>query len=129
MFAVSRTVVVVDDVIKMSKAGVGDDEIIAFVQKNREPFDVSGDDVIAMTDAHVARPVIKAVIDASADRMRTERQAPRTRVVYTGYAGWYDPFYSPYYYDPFFYGPRVYLGLGFGRFGYYGGYRGHFRRH
>ena len=123
MFAVERRVVMVDEVLKMSKAGVGDDEIIAFVHKSREPYDVSGDDVIAMTDAHVSPPVIKAVIDASSDRMREQRSAPRTRVVYSG---WYDPFYysyRPYYYDPFFYGPRFYVG--FGR--YYGGFH-RFRR-
>ena len=131
-FAISRTVLVVDDVIKMSKAGVGDDEIIAFVRKSDEPFEVTGDDVIAMTDAKVSRPVVKAVIDESAARMRRDRSyrdddRGRTRTVYVSPYSYYDPWY-----DPFYYSPRLYLGLSFGsRFyggGYYGGFR-HWRRH
>jgi hypothetical protein len=126
-FAIARTVLVVDDVIRMSKAGVGDDEIIAFVRKSDEPFDVTGDDVIAMTDAKVSRAVVKAVIDESSARMRKDRS--RTRTVYVS------PYYDPWY-DPFYDSPRLYLGLSFGpRFygggywgGYYGGFR-HWRRH
>jgi hypothetical protein len=133
-FALARTVVVVDDVIRMSKAGVGDDEIIAFVKKSDEPFDVSGDDVIAMTDARVSRAVVKAVIDESAARMRSDRRRDdgdrtRTRTVYVS------PYWDPWYYDPFYYSPRLSFGLSFGSRwygGYYGGYYGgirHGRRH
>src|SRR5436309_6461353 len=46
-----RTVIVVDDVIRMAQAGVGGDAIIGYVRNTREPFDVSGDDLIAMTHA------------------------------------------------------------------------------
>ncbi len=133
MFAMARTVLMVDDVIRMSKAGVGDDEIIAFVQKSREPFDVTGDDVIAMTDAHVSRAVVKAVIDESSSRMRSERRVDdgdrtRTRTVYVSpyVSPWYDPY--SYAYDPFYYRPGLYLGFGhyggFGR-GFRGGHRWH----
>jgi hypothetical protein len=131
-FAIARTVLVVDDVIKMSKAGVGDDEIIAFVKKTDEPFDVSGDDVIAMTDAKVSRAVVKAVIDESAARMRRSDRSyrdddrGRTRTVFVS------PYYDPWY-DPFYYSSRMYLGLSFGPRFYYGGYYGggirHWRRH
>lgn len=125
-FAVSRTVVVVDDVIKMAKAGVGDEEIIAFVKKAPDAFDITGDDVIAMTDAKVSRAVIKFVIDESAARMRADaRETPTRREATTVYVRpYYDPFYygSYGYYDPFWYGPRVSLNFGFG--GYYGG--GHY---
>ena len=118
-----RTVIIVDEVIRMSKAGVGDDEIIAFVQKSREPFDVTGDDVIAMTDEKVSRVVVKAVIDESASRMRSERSARdydrgRRTVYVSPYV--YDPFY--YSYDPFWYRPRFYVSFGFG-----GGFRHHGR--
>ena len=130
-FAVTRTVLVVDDVIKMAKAGVGDDEIIAFVKKTAEPFEVSGDDVIAMNDAHVSSAVIKVVIDESAARMKDARRETRERVVTRTYGPYYDPFYYGYgwgYYDPFWYGPRVSIGIGFGpRFGF--GFRGRFRHH
>jgi hypothetical protein len=129
-FAVSRTVVVVDDVIKMAKAGVGDDEIIAFVKKTPDAFDITGDDVIAMTDAKVSRAVIKFVIDESAARMRADARGTPTRrettAVYV--RPYYDPFYygSYGYYDPFWYGPRLSLNFGGGYYGggYYG--RGHY---
>ena len=135
-FAVTRTVVVVDDVIKMSKAGVGEDEIIAFVKKSPEAFEITGDDVIAMTDAKVPRTVVKFVIDESAARMRADqRQAPAQRENTTVYVRpYYDPYYYgyPYYYDPYWYVPRVSIGFGFGGYwgggGYYrggGGHRGH----
>ena len=128
VFAVNRTVMVVDDVIKMSKAGVADDAIIAFVQKTAEPFEINGDDVIAMNDAHVSSAVIKAVIDESAAKMKSERRDSR-RTVYVSpgiYAPYYDPFYYGYY-DPFWYGPRVFVGFGYTRFGGFRG--GHFRHH
>lgn len=148
-FAVSRTVMVVDDVIRMSKAGVGDEEIIAFVKKTRQPFQVNGDDVIAMQDAHVSQAVMRVVIDESAATMRDDRARDDRRdgythhyvardddgyntrtVVYVSpgiYSPWYDPFYYgygyyPYY--PYYYGPGVSIGFGFG----WGGYRGGFYR-
>jgi hypothetical protein len=130
LFAVvSRTVLVVEDVIKMTKAGVGDDEIIEFVKKTREPFEISGDDVIAMNDARVSPAVMKLVIDESAARMKNERrEGTRRETVYVT-RPYYDPFYNGYY-DPFWYG-RGYVGFGFGfgpRFGH--GFRGrHFRHH
>ena len=140
VFAAGRTVMVVDDVIKMAHAGVGDEEIIAFVQKSREPFDVNADDVIAMTDAHVSRAVIRAVVDESAalrgndranDRAndRQDNSNVRRQTVYVAPAPYYSPYtsyyYDPYYYgyyDPFWYGPRVSLSFGFGHF-----FGGHFR--
>ncbi|MGZ7041615.1 MAG: hypothetical protein ACXVH7_07480 [Thermoanaerobaculia bacterium] len=137
-FAVNRTVIIVDDVIKMTKAGVADDEIIAFVTKYDAPFDVNGDDVIAMNDAHVSPAVLKFMIDESAARMRSDRREPVRERVYVArpaYYGYYDPFWYGYgygypygypygYYDPFWYGPRVSIGFGFGpRFGFRGGFR------
>src|SRR2546425_11286657 len=54
----NRRIVIVDEVVRMSQAGVSDDAIISYVEKSREPFDVSADDIIAMTDAHVSKDVI-----------------------------------------------------------------------
>lgn len=106
---------VVDDVIRMSQAGVSDDAIISFVAHTRERFDVTADDIIAMTSAHVSKEVVKAVVDEAADR-KNGRYGSRTAVYVAPpyYYGWYDPFYSPYYYDPFFYGPRFSIGFRFG---------------
>jgi len=112
------------DVIRMTNAGVSEDAILAFVRKSDERVDVTADDLIALTDAHVSKSVISAIIDVADDhdggRPRTrERVVVRPRYVSSPYYwGWNDPFY----YDPFWYGPRVSIGFGFG--GYrYGGYR------
>ena len=125
-----RTVIIVDDVIRMAQAGVGDDAIIAYVRNSREPFDVSADDLIAMTNAHVSEKVMKAVEDEAATRKdrdydRRDTRESRSTVYVTPYPYYYDPYYYPYY-DPFWYGPRVSFGFGFGfgpRFG--GGGRFH----
>jgi hypothetical protein len=134
-FAV-RTVIVVDEVIKMSKAGVADDDIIAYVRKAPNAFEINGDDVIAMNDAHVSSVVMKFVIDESAERMKEDRRddgkSRETTSVYVR------PMVSPYYYDPYYYGyynpywygPSAYFGFGVGfggRFGGGGGFRGHHR--
>lgn len=125
---------VVDDVIRMAQSSVPDDAIISFVVHTRDQFEATADDIIAMTNAHVSKDVIKAVIDEAADRKehpeRTQRTYVRSEVYYGG--GWYDPYYSPYYsyYNPSWYGPRlaVRVGVGFGRHfgggGFHGGGRG-----
>ena len=125
-----RNANVVDEVIRMWKANVAEDEIIAYVHKANTRFAISADDVIDMSDAKVPRTVIKAVLD-EAD-YRGDRSRPverRTVVVSPYYNGWYGPgyYYDPFY-DPWFYGPRFSFGVGVG-FGHFrGGFRGgHFR--
>lgn len=126
MFADNRGSIV-DDVIRMTRSGVPEESIIDFVHKTDGRFDVSADDMIAMTDAKVSRFVMKAVLD-EADA-RDGRETPRdvrdrstTRVVVSprvvvGSPYYYDPFY--YGYDPFWYGPRFGFGISFGH--YWGG--------
>jgi uncharacterized protein YeeX (DUF496 family) len=123
-----RTVVVVDDVIRMAAAGVSDDAIIAYVRNTRDNFDVTADDIIAMTDAHVSKDVVRAVVDEAS--ARKDRRGTRERSYYAAapYPYYYSPYYYPAYYDPFWYGPRYSFGFGFGfgpRFG--GGFRGRHR--
>ena len=127
----NRRVVIVDEVVRMSAAGVSDDAIISYVRNARDNFDVTADDIIAMTDAHVSKDVVKAVVDESA--ARKDRRGTRERSFYGGaaaYPYYYDPFYYPAYYDPFWYGPRLSFGVGFGygRFGG-GGFHGGRGRH
>jgi hypothetical protein len=133
----------VDDVIKMAKAGVADDAIMTFVQKSDGRFEVTADDVIAMSDSNVSKTVIKAVVEesharnswrerpAEANDKDGERTRVRERTVYvTTPSYYYNPWYSSWY-DPFWYGygPRVSLGFGFGGYGRgyhsYGGGHGH----
>ncbi len=139
LFAARRGTNIVDDVVRMQKAGVAEDEIIAFVHKGESRLDVTADDMIALHDAGVSRAVIKAILDES-DARGERRDGYRRDDGDTdyGYAprvyayGGYPYYYSPYYYDPFWYGPRVSLGFnfGFGRYyGYRGGHRGGGHRH
>lgn len=111
-----RTVIIVDDVIRMSQAGVSDDAIISYIRNTREPFDVSADDLIAMTNARVSERVVKGLEDEAAARRdnydRREARESRSTVYVTPYPYSYDPFYYPYY-DPFWYGPRFSFGVGF----------------
>lgn len=136
---------VVQDVIRMAKAGVDDDAIIEFVEKSDGPFEVDADDLIAMTEAKVSKNVIRAVVNEAderneeADKESADNDGGTrsyTRPVYV--SPYYVPrYYDPYrYYDPFWYGPRLSIGFGFGYRGYYRpyfgghGYRGHVgRRH
>jgi hypothetical protein len=124
LFAVQRNAV--DEVIRMTRAGVAEDTILDYLEKTDARVIVTGDDVIAMNDAHVSKAVIKAVVDAADSRRSSNRDyrdrsyvAPRV-VVTSPY------YYDPYYYDPFWYRPSFSLNLGFGGFGYRGYRGGHF---
>jgi hypothetical protein len=119
---------VIDDVIRMTEAGVSDDAIIKQVRDSRDHFVVDADAVIALTNAHVSKPVLDAVMDNAyrPDNQRTTRRTTTSVYVRPYYA--YDPWYYPY--DPFWYGPRLSLGFGFGgwgrSYGRIGGGGGHF---
>ena len=123
LFAVQRNVV--DEVIRMTRAGVAEDAMLNYVDKTDIRIVVTGDDVIAMTEANVPKAVIKEVVDNSGrNRSYRDRGYVSPRVVVT--PSYYDPYY---YYDPFYYRPSLYLGFGFGGF-YGGGFRGgHFGGH
>jgi len=114
----------IEDVVRMAKAGVNDEAIIDFVRKSDKGYEVNADDLIAMTDAHVSKDVIKAVIDEADERDgiagRGRERVVRPRYVYAS-PYWYDPWY-----DPFWYGPRLSIGFGFGP-RYYGGFGRGFR--
>jgi hypothetical protein len=121
---------VVDEVIRMWKSNVAEDDIIAYVHKADSRFVVTADDVIAMSDAKVPRTVIKAVLDEADYRGDRSRPVERRSTVYVApapYYGYWGPsYYDPFWYDPWFYGPRFSVGIGFG-FGHFRG--GHFRHH
>ena len=118
----ARRPIIIDDVIRMSQAGVGDDAIIAYIHKYRDRFDVNADDIIAMNDAHVSKDVVKVMVDESTTRRNEREPAPVRRYsagvyvdpwFYPGYYGYYDPFY-------YGWGPRFSVGIRFGgRYGHY----------
>ena len=59
---------VIDDVVKMSQAGVSDESIIRFVRQSRDRYVVNADTIIALNDAHVSKAVINALMDGAYDR-------------------------------------------------------------
>ena len=124
-----RNVNIVDEVMRMWKANVAEDDIIAYVHKADTRFTVTADDVIALSDAKVPRTVIKAVLDEADYRGDRSRPVDRRSTVYVApapYYGYYGPAYYDPWYDPFFYGPRFSFGVGVG-FGRFRG--GSFRHH
>src|SRR5437763_15481878 len=80
LFAARRSTNIVDDVVRMQKARVAEDEIIAFVHKGESRFDVNADDMIALHDAGVSRAVIKAILDYSHHRA-LRRDSDRYRLL------------------------------------------------
>jgi len=106
---------VVDEVIRMAQAGVGDDAIISYVRSVREPFAVTSDDLIALTNARVSNRVIREMQNDSQDR----RYTTRSTVLVSPYAYPYYGYPYPYgYYSPYWYGPRLSFGIFIGpRFG------------
>src|SRR5437763_14425207 len=75
---------VIDDVVKMSQAGVSDESIIRFVRQSRDHYVVNADTIIALNDAHVSKAVINALMDGAYDRgdsRADNRDYDRDRVV------------------------------------------------
>jgi hypothetical protein len=121
---------VIDDVIRMTQAGVSDDAIIKYVHESRDGYAVNADVIIAMTDAHVSKQVLDAVMDDAygRDDRRTGDRRSTTTTVYVRPSVLYDPWVYGYGYgygyDPFWYGPSFSLGFGWGGRYYGGGYYG-----
>ncbi len=130
LFAASTTLV--DDVIRMSKAGVGDEAILAFLQATHERPEITADDLIAMSEAGVSKAVIQAMMSSvpppteangpSVESPANQAEAPPDAPPYpidpepVGIGCWvFDPpvYVGPYSYpasplwDPFWYQPRL----------------------
>src|ERR1035437_8893936 len=57
----------VDDVIRLQKAGLGDDVIIQQIKKKGQRFDLSTDQLVQLKSASVSERVIQAMIDPTND--------------------------------------------------------------
>src|SRR4029077_4963386 len=53
----------IEEVLKMSKAGVADELIIARVKRNGRPFDLNSDEIVALKTDGVSENVIKYLVD------------------------------------------------------------------
>jgi len=73
----------IDDIIKMARYDVGTDIVIRQIEVTRSRFELSTDDIVALTEAGVDDEVIEAMIDSGesyADPYRETR--------YPDYGGW-----------------------------------------
>jgi hypothetical protein len=68
----------VDDVVKMVKAGLGEDIIIAQLAKDNTKFDLSVDDLIKLKGAKVPEQVIKAMVSGPASSGASTTGSPAT---------------------------------------------------
>jgi len=140
-----------NDIVRMSKAGMPNDTIVAYVQAREARLDaaLTADDLIELRRAGVGEPVIRylasvATFDASPSGSAPRPQARyestegegETVAVEPGYVGYGYPYYGwgwgwPYYGGwwggPFFSG-SVFIGGRFGHRGHFGGHGG-FRHH
>ena len=139
------------EVLKLVKAKVGDDTIVAYINNARIAYSLSASDLIYLRGEGVSEPVMSAMLTharpgdsvasapapaqftASTPGPVVVQQAPPTTtyvqsapVVVTApptvvYDYSYYPYYGYGYYGPRYYGPGVSLSFGFGGRGYYGG--------
>jgi hypothetical protein len=109
------------DVLKLAKAGVGDDVLLSFVQNEKAPFRLSTDDILALKEAKVGGEVIKAMLNHDA-AVTTAVTAPAQVVAPTPAPAAptvvLDPDPTPpvvvvpsypWYYHPWYYHRRVYV--------------------
>jgi hypothetical protein len=66
----------VDDVIKLSKVGIGDDVIIAQIKRRPKPFDLSANDLLQLKAAHVSDHVITAMAESAAPAVSLTQDEP-----------------------------------------------------
>ncbi|HUW39951.1 MAG TPA: YXWGXW repeat-containing protein [Rectinemataceae bacterium] len=67
------------DVLRMAAAGVGPDVLLAYVRGSKAPFDLSADDIIALTRAKVEPQVIQAMLERDAALRPSADQAATAR--------------------------------------------------
>jgi hypothetical protein len=136
-----------DDVVQMTRAGLADETIVAYVQARRSRLDgdTSADDLIQLRRAGVSETVVRSIAsltglpDAGGSVSREVRSESGEDAAYPdepidegyGYGyGYPYPYGYPYWYaySPWFSGEVVIGGFGFrgGRFGHRGFGHGHF---
>jgi hypothetical protein len=80
-----------EDVIALSKEGVGDQLIIDQIKATRSYFELTKDDIIDLKRAGVSEKVIQAMI-------KSGESVPERRAVGRYYGpGYYSPYYDPWY--------------------------------
>ena len=106
-----------EDVITLTKAGVGNDVIMKMINTTGSTFQLHTPDVVALKQSGVADTVIHAMLQADGSSQNEERTTmvhyyPPDYYWWGGYP-YYDPWYWPGYYGwpGRYYGVRVYGGF------------------
>ena len=105
LFAFNDNKGLVSEVIRMSRAGVTEDAIVAYVVHTSGRFDVTVDDIIAMHDARVSPRVVRVMVEESRSRIPVNERPYGL----TSAGRDHDP--TPawtQFYDPWWYLPRYY---------------------
>ncbi len=109
------------DVIALSKAGLGNSVIIGMINKSGSTFRLRTPDVIALADSGVADTVIHAMLQADKTSQSESLAAANGSPLYDYYWWWGNPYYDPWYWSwggPWpgpYYGVRVLPGFHGGR--------------
>jgi len=61
--AASKQALTIDDIVKMTKAGLSDDIIVQDIRRTGQPFDLTTDQLLQLKAASVSDRVIKAMLD------------------------------------------------------------------
>ena len=64
------------EVVKLAQSGIGDDDVLAYVQSSRSPFNLGSDDIIYLRDIGISSPVVAAMVNQ--DRTLPAQPAPVT---------------------------------------------------
>ena len=73
----------VDDVAMLSKKGVGDEVLLALIEKDKANFKVYAKDVLKLKDAEVSDAVIVALIKHKGEEAKKPTEKPKVEVAKT----------------------------------------------
>lgn len=111
-----------EDVIALTKAGVGNNVILNMIKTTGSTFQLRTPDVIQLADSGVADTVIHAMLRAD-ESSGKEKHTTVVGYFPPDYYWWYDyPYYDPWYWGPSYGWPGPYYGIRV-----YGGGHWHFR--
>lgn len=112
-----------EDVIALTKAGVGNNVILGMINSTGSTFRLYTPDVIELADSGVADTVIHAMLHADGSSRKEERRTAAGYYPPDYYWWWGYPYYDPWYWSPYYAWPGPYYGVRM-----YGGFHGGGRR-
>lgn len=67
-----------DELVKLAERGLGDELLMAWVNKSPEPFKISPDEIVYLSDLGISEPVIKALIEHKGKSAVTADAVPQS---------------------------------------------------